>query len=79
MGDRPVLKEEQTPQLRPGFPKIGAKRTRNCANHKANRAPSKVMECYAGVCCFVGCVNDPSAGSPTETLLRLLLPRNVQI
>ena len=22
---------------------------------------------------------DPSAGSPTETLLRLLLPRNVQI
>ena len=23
--------------------------------------------------------NDPSAGSPTETLLRLLLPRNVQI
>ena len=25
------------------------------------------------------CVNDPSAGSPTETLLRLLLPRNVQI
>ena len=24
-------------------------------------------------------VNDPSAGSPTETLLRLLLPRNVQI
>ena len=31
--------------------------------------------------CFCGyvCVNDPSAGSPTETLLRLLLPRNVQI
>ena len=25
------------------------------------------------------CVNDPSAGSPTETLLRLLLPLNVQI
>ena len=24
-------------------------------------------------------VIDPSAGSPTETLLRLLLPRNVQI
>ena len=22
---------------------------------------------------FIGCVNDPSAGSPTETLLRLLL------
>ena len=24
-------------------------------------------------------VNDPSAGSPTETLLRLLLPLNVQV
>ena len=31
--------------------------------------------------CFFEFVNviDPSAGSPTETLLRLLLPRNVQI
>ena len=29
--------------------------------------------------CLDVCVNDPSAGSPTETLLRLLLPRNVQI
>ena len=38
------------------------------------------LETNAGV--FFGldvCVNDPSAGSPTETLLRLLLPRNVQI
>ena len=25
------------------------------------------------------CVNDPSAGSPTETLLRLLLPLNEQV
>ena len=32
------------------------------------------------VCVFcVVNVIDPSAGSPTETLLRLLLPRNVQI
>ena len=36
--------------------------------------------CNAGVMfCGYKCVNDPSAGSPTETLLRLLLPRNVQI
>ena len=28
--------------------------------------------------CVVNVI-DPSAGSPTETLLRLLLPRNVQI
>ncbi len=26
-----------------------------------------------------GVVNDPSAGSPTETLLRLLLPLNDQV
>ncbi|EGF99320.1 hypothetical protein MELLADRAFT_94730 [Melampsora larici-populina 98AG31] len=25
------------------------------------------------------CINDPSAGSPTETLLRLLLPLNDQV
>ena len=34
-------------------------------------------------CCFVfvklGFVDDPSAGSPTETLLRLLLPLNDQV
>ena len=28
---------------------------------------------------FFGLVNDPSAGSPTETLLRLLLPLNDQV
>ena len=32
---------------------------------------SEVLEFVNGI--------DPSAGSPTETLLRLLLPRNVQI
>ena len=29
--------------------------------------------------CKIGFVNDPSAGSPTETLLRLLLPLNDQV
>jgi|JI10StandDraft_1071094.scaffolds.fasta_scaffold99218_6 hypothetical protein len=29
------------------------------------------MSVFLGLC---GCVNDPSAGSPTDTLLRLLLP-----
>ena len=28
---------------------------------------------------YIICVNDPSAGSPTETLLRLLLPLNDQV
>ena len=31
------------------------------------------------VFCLDVCVNDPSAGSPTETLLRLLLPLNDQV
>ncbi|KAL3749450.1 hypothetical protein ACJRO7_010548 [Eucalyptus globulus] len=29
--------------------------------------------------CWAGFDNDPSAGSPTETLLRLLLPRNDKV
>ena len=28
---------------------------------------------------FIYIINDPSAGSPTETLLRLLLPLNDQV
>ena len=28
---------------------------------------------------ILDCVNDPSAGSPTETLLRLLLPLSVMV
>lgn len=31
------------------------------------------------VVCFAGFDNDPSAGSPTETLLRLLLPLNDKV
>jgi hypothetical protein len=32
-----------------------------------------------GSFCFAGFDNDPSAGSPTETLLRLLLPLNDKV
>ena len=44
-----------------------------CAEH--------THESFFTRCLFLSVVNviDPSAGSPTETLLRLLLPRNVQI
>ena len=44
-------------------------------------ARSTRMRFLYAVCIFFEFVNviDPSAGSPTETLLRLLLPRNVQI
>ena len=39
---------------------------------KAPRAETLTKE-FTGMCLDV-CANDPSAGSPTETLLRLLLP-----
>jgi hypothetical protein len=34
---------------------------------------------FAGLSAFAGFDNDPSAGSPTETLLRLLLPLNDKV
>ena len=43
------------------------------------RAGQYAVERFCETIKFQFCVNDPSAGSPTETLLRLLLPRNVQI
>ncbi|KAJ0638485.1 hypothetical protein HanHA300_Chr00c0110g0711211 [Helianthus annuus] len=37
-----------------------------------------VLTCSRSFCC-AGFDNDPSAGSPTETLLRLLLPLNDKV
>ena len=43
-------------------------------NHGPPQQPGKgIIASVRGVCIMV-VVNDPSAGSPTETLLRLLLP-----
>lgn len=41
------------------------------------RVPNVVKHMFA--VCFAGFDNDPSAGSPTETLLRLLLPLNDKV
>ena len=41
------------------------------------RGPDVVKHVFA--VCFAGFDNDPSAGSPTETLLRLLLPLNDKV
>jgi hypothetical protein len=38
-----------------------------------------VVQRVRGLFCFAGFDNDPSAGSPTETLLRLLLPLNDKV
>ncbi|KAG8612080.1 hypothetical protein MANES_S023652v8 [Manihot esculenta] len=42
-------------------------------------AAPDVCEHVRGSCCRAGFDNDPSAGSPTETLLRLLLPLNDKV
>ena len=51
----------------------GWKKEIGCAEH-----PHEVSLRGVNFFEFVNVI-DPSAGSPTETLLRLLLPRNVQI
>ena len=43
------------------------------------RATPKYSIKYTAKAVRIGFVNDPSAGSPTETLLRLLLPLNDQV
>lgn len=44
---------------------------------RPRRGPRVVKHLFA--VCFAGFDNDPSAGSPTETLLRLLLPLNDKV
>ncbi|KAJ4700104.1 Regulator of rDNA transcription protein 15, partial [Melia azedarach] len=41
--------------------------------------PPRVLLRVRGSFCWAGFDNDPSAGSPTETLLRLLLPLNDKV
>ena len=45
-------------------------------NEMQNESTSTLLQQYKNE---QGFVNDPSAGSPTETLLRLLLPLNDQV
>ncbi|PHT24529.1 hypothetical protein CQW23_35756 [Capsicum baccatum] len=40
---------------------------------------SQLLNTFAGLFCCASFDNDPSAGSPTETLLRLLLPLNDKV
>ena len=40
--------------------------------------PRRLLQVH-GSFCWAGIDNDPSAGSPTETLLRLLLPLNDKV
>ncbi|PHT25705.1 Regulator of rDNA transcription protein 15 [Capsicum baccatum] len=49
-----------------------------CQSTPPVRTP-QLLNTFAGSFCYAGFDNDPSAGSPTETLLRLLLPLNDKV
>ena len=49
-----------------------------CRSTPPARTP-QLLNTFAGSFCCAGFDNDPSAGSPTETLLRLLLPLNDKV
>ncbi|PHT26382.1 Regulator of rDNA transcription protein 15 [Capsicum baccatum] len=49
-----------------------------CRSTPPARTP-QLLNTFIGSFCCVGFDNDPSAGSPTETLLRLLLPLNDKV
>ncbi|PHT26160.1 hypothetical protein CQW23_34223 [Capsicum baccatum] len=49
-----------------------------CRSTTPERTPP-LLNTFAGSFCCAGFDNDPSAGSPTETLLRLLLPLNYKV
>ena len=68
------------------FPRRGSfvgpqKRARKRASRRGREGASapKCLKRVRGSFCFAGFDNDPSAGSPTETLLRLLLPLNDKV
>ncbi|PHT26148.1 hypothetical protein CQW23_34236 [Capsicum baccatum] len=49
-----------------------------CQSTPPTRTP-QLLNTFAGLFCCAGFDNDPSAGSPTETLLRLLFPLNDKV
>ncbi|KAL8231609.1 hypothetical protein R6Q57_001387 [Mikania cordata] len=56
--------------------------TRISANHATgtgDQSPPNMQHSTVRLFCYAGFDNDPSAGSPTETLLRLLLPLNDKV
>lgn len=57
----------------------GQGRRESVRGRSAPHAPRHALTTVRGSCCWAGFDNDPSAGSPTETLLRLLLPLNDKV
>jgi hypothetical protein len=69
---RPKTSAQARRRGREGYARRGSRST-------PPRAAPPVFERVRGSFCFAGFDNDPSAGSPTETLLRLLLPLNDKV
>ncbi|KAA8528880.1 hypothetical protein F0562_036235 [Nyssa sinensis] len=63
-------------QIAPGFVFWAKERARTQRSRRGELAPPRFISHVHGSFCWAGFDNDPSAGSPTETLLRLLLPLN---
>lgn len=59
-------------------PRTGGGARAECRSTPPARTP-RLLNTFAGSFCCAGFDNDPSAGSPTETLLRLLLPLNDKV
>ncbi|PHT25374.1 hypothetical protein CQW23_34993 [Capsicum baccatum] len=59
-------------------PGMGGGTRARCQSTPLARTP-QLINTFAGSFCYAGFDNDPSAGSPTETLLRLLLPLNDKV
>ncbi|KAJ0628841.1 hypothetical protein HanIR_Chr00c49g0914651 [Helianthus annuus] len=54
-------------------------RTHKGRNKCFGPGKARCVNLFTGSFCCAGFDNDPSAGSPTETLLRLLLPLNDKV
>ncbi|PHT27021.1 hypothetical protein CQW23_33371 [Capsicum baccatum] len=59
-------------------PGMGGGVCAECQSTPPARTP-QLLKTFTGSFCCAGFDNDPSAGSPTETLLRLLLPLNDKV
>ena len=57
----------------------GAPNTRRVLGPEGPQTRREIVKHVRGLFCLAGFDNDPSAGSPTETLLRLLLPLNDKV
>ncbi|PHT28715.1 hypothetical protein CQW23_31694 [Capsicum baccatum] len=62
----------------PRTPVTGIGARAKCRSTPPARTP-QLLNTFVGSFCCAGFDNDPSAGSPTETLLRLLLPLNDKV